>query len=148
MREKKKKKLTEGEGFTISQKTPLSVSLASLSALGANAGDESNAAVSAADNENGEAAKDIRQDTDSPLKISRIALHRERAGRGGKTVTIVAFPKDSCCDAVSLARELRRSLGCGSSIEERNIALQGDLVERAAVWFAKKGVKNITKNGK
>ena len=146
MREKKKKKLTEGEGFTISQKTPLSVSLASLSAFGA--GVELKAAVSAADNESSEAAKDIRQDTDSPLKISRIALHRERAGRGGKTVTIVAFPKDSCCDAVSLARELRRSLGCGSSIEERNIALQGDLVERAAVWFAKKGVKNITKNGK
>ena len=150
MREKKNKKLTGGEGFTLSQEAPLSVSLASLSGLSAGESAEKNAKKTDLSDkgEKSGAAVSARQNADGELKISRIALRRERAGRGGKTVTIVIFPKDYGGDVVSLARDLRKSLGCGSSMEEGNIVLQGDLVERAAEWFAKKGVKNVSKSGK
>ena len=43
MREKKNKKLTGGEGFTLSQEAPLSASLASLSGLSAGESAEKNA---------------------------------------------------------------------------------------------------------
>ena len=150
MREKKKKRLTGGEGFTLSQEAPLSVSLASLSGLSAGGSTEKNAEKTALSDkcEKSGTSGVVCQNADAQLKISKIALRRERAGRGGKTVTIVIFPKDYGGDVVSLARELRKSLGCGSSMEEGNIVLQGDLVERAAVWFAKKGVKNVSKSGK
>ena len=150
MREKKNKKLTGGEGFTLSQEAPLSASLASLSGLSAGESAEKNAKKTDLSDkgEKSGAAVSARQNADGELKISKIALRRERAGRGGKTVTIVIFPKDYGGDVVSLARDLRKSLGCGSSMEEGNIVLQGDLVERAAEWFAKKGVKNVSKSGK
>ncbi|MBR4401187.1 MAG: translation initiation factor [Synergistes sp.] len=150
MREKKNKKLTGGEGFTLSQEAPLSASLASLSGLSVGESAEKNAKKTdlSGKGEKSGAAGHVRQNADGELKISKIALRRERAGRGGKTVTIVIFPKDYGGDVVSLARDLRKSLGCGSSMEEGNIVLQGDLVERAAEWFAKKGVKNVSKSGK
>lgn len=148
MREKKKKKLTGGEGFTLSQEAPLSLSLASLSGLSAGGSEAKNAELPGEGSSKSAAAGAVRQNADEQLKISKIALRRERAGRGGKTVTIVIFPKDYSGDVLLLARELRKSLGCGSSMEDGNVVLQGDLVERAADWFAKKGVKNISKSGK
>lgn len=147
MREKKKKKLTGGEGFTLSQETPLSLSLASLSGLSAG-GSEAKKAELPAEGSKNAAAGAVRQNADEQLKISKIALRRERAGRGGKTVTVVIFPKDYSGNVLLLAKELRKSLGCGSSMEDGNVVLQGDLVERASDWFAKKGVKNISKSGK
>ncbi len=147
MREKKKKKLTGGEGFTLSQETPLSLSLASLSGLSAGGSEAKNAELPVEGSKKA-AAGAVRQNADEQLKISKIALRRERAGRGGKTVTVVIFPKDYSGNVLLLAKELRKSLGCGSSMEDGNVVLQGDLVERAADWFAKKGVKNISKSGK
>ena len=75
-----------------------------------------------------------------------VALQRQRAGRGGKTVTLVILPQDYKGDTTALAKELRKGLGCGSTIEDGKIVLQGDIADRAEAWFAKKGVTKITKS--
>ena len=139
MREKKNKKRTGGEDVTFSQNGPLSVSFGSLLSAESRRSEpeeEKRAVVE---------EKERAQPAGAP-KISKVALRREGAGRG-KTVTIVTLPKDYGGDAASLARELRKALGCGSSMEEGNIVLQGDIIERVEAWFVKKGVKNVSKSG-
>lgn len=77
--------------------------------------------------------------------IPRVALQRQTAGRGGKTVTLVIIPRDTPTDLEALAKEMRRGLGCGSRVEEGRVVLQGDICDRAAEWLEKKGVKKIAR---
>ena len=139
---KKNKKLTEGEGFTLAQEQPLGLSIGAL--LGVPQKER------AAENEEKKgAAMDAhgaKAEAAAQSKISKVALQRQRAGRGGKTVTLVILPQDYKGDAAALAKELRKGLGCGSTIEDGKIVLQGDIADHAEAWFAKKGVTKITKS--
>ena len=139
---KKNKKLTEGEGFTRAQEQPLGLSIGAL--LGVPQKER------AAENEEKKTAametRGAKAEAAAPPKISKVALQRQRAGRGGKTVTLVIRPQDYQGDTAALAKELRKSLGCGSTIEDGKIVLQGDIADRAEAWFTKKGVTKITKS--
>lgn len=76
-------------------------------------------------------------------KVERVVLRYERKGHGGKSVTRVegvSFAEDALED---LARELKKSLGCGAWVEGNEILLQGDLTERSQAWFQKKGVRRV-----
>jgi translation initiation factor 1 (eIF-1/SUI1) len=76
--------------------------------------------------------------------VSRAILRRESAGRGGRTVTSVELrpvPDDDAAEEI--AKNMRRSLGCGSYVESRKIILQGDIRGRAAAWLEKQGVREI-----
>ena len=66
-----------------------------------------------------------------PSLASGIVLRRERKGRGGKTITRIDGLPERGAELDTLARELKRGLGCGASVEGDAILLQGDLVERA-----------------
>ena len=58
-----------------------------------------------------------------------VRIFRERAGRGGKTVTVVrGLPGD----ASPLLAELRRLCGTGGTLKDGAIELQGDHRERVA----------------
>lgn len=144
MRDKgnKNKKLTEHDGFTIGKGGALGLSLGTL--LGAEAGEEGESRERAERPrvDELEAGKDKKA---PEAKITKISLQRQKAGRGGKTVTAVTLPRDYCGDIQALAKELRKGLGCGSSVEDGKIILQGDIADRIEAWFAKKGVKNISK---
>ena len=63
----------------------------------------------------------------------------EKAGRGGKSVTVVydlprnaAFLKELCGD-------LKRACGCGGAVSEDTVELQGDLRDRVRAVLQKKG---------
>ena len=63
----------------------------------------------------------------------------EKAGRGGKTVSVVyglprneAFLKELC-------QELKRACGTGGAIQDDAIELQGDLRDRIRELLLKKG---------
>jgi translation initiation factor 1 len=71
----------------------------------------------------------------------RVILARETKGRGGKTVTALSFGEGVPSDLEGLAKELRTALGCGGTVEGDRVVLQGDQIERASAWFAKKGVR-------
>jgi len=74
---------------------------------------------------------------------SRIVLQLEKKGHGGKRATRVeglAFGTEALN---SLARELRREMGCGAWVEGGTLLLQGDLTDRLREWFAGKGAKRV-----
>jgi translation initiation factor 1 len=58
-----------------------------------------------------------------------VRIFRERAGRGGKTVTVVrGLPGD----ATALLGELRRLCGTGGTLKDGALELQGDHRQRLA----------------
>jgi translation initiation factor 1 len=70
-------------------------------------------------------------------KKARIVLRREKAQRGGKTVIVVSqLPTHlSQSEIMALVREARRALGCGGSVREREIEIQGDQAARVRCHF-------------
>jgi len=77
----------------------------------------------------------------SKPKVHRIVLRREKARRGGKTVVVVSqFPTHlSPPELENLCRDARKSLGCGGTLEGREIELQGDQPDRVRAFFEKLG---------
>lgn len=74
-------------------------------------------------------------------KNGRVVLRREKAERGGKTVVVVSGFADhfSADEIAELAREARQSCGCGGTVREREIELQGDNAPKVRAFFEKKG---------
>jgi translation initiation factor 1 len=58
-----------------------------------------------------------------------VRIFRERAGRGGKTVTVV---RGLSGDATALLGDLRRLCGTGGTLKDGALELQGDHRERVA----------------
>lgn len=81
---------------------------------------------------------------DASFSFRQAVLQKERAGRGGKTVTLV-FVKPAASGAAleNLAKTLRRALGCGAHVEKDRVVLQGDIADRAQTWFEKNGIKTV-----
>ncbi len=66
-------------------------------------------------------------------------LRMERAGRGGKTVTVVDGLPNDPASLKELAQELKRACGTGGTVLEGAVELQGDLRERVRGLLQKKG---------
>jgi len=86
--------------------------------------------------------KDAPSRADSRPKLGRVVLQYERAGRGGKEVTIlkgqwIELQEMRVRDA--LLRDLKRALGTGGALEGREIVLQGDRRDTAKTWLLKAG---------
>ena len=71
------------------------------------------------------------------LPKQKFHIHHERKGRGGKTVTLIGGLGGSAEYLGDIAKQLRRALGCGASVEGDTVVLQGDHQERAAAWLSK-----------
>lgn len=65
----------------------------------------------------------------------RLVVRREKRGRAGKTVTRVSGVVGDADALEQLARELKRALGCGATVEDGTVVLQGAQTERAAAWL-------------
>ena len=65
-------------------------------------------------------------------KPGRVVLRREKKGRGGKTVTTLTRHGLSPAALAPLAKGLRKALGCGATVEDDVVVLQGDQRDRAA----------------
>lgn len=90
------------------------------------------------------------EDTSSSLpetldfsQTEKVVLRHERKGRGGRLVTLVTGLQLSDAGLKLFAKEVRRSFGCGATVEGENIALQGDHLERARSYLERKGIKRI-----
>ena len=68
----------------------------------------------------------------------------ERAGRGGKEVTVVEHLEVSAQDREVWLKALKAALGCGGSVEGASIMLQGDHRDRLPALLAARGVKKVT----
>jgi translation initiation factor 1 len=80
--------------------------------------------------------------------VSRIVLQFEKKGHGGKRATRVEGLPFGTEALNSLARELRREMGCGAWVEGGTLLLQGDLTERLRDWFEGKGAKRVVISGR
>ena len=70
-------------------------------------------------------------DPDAPKniwKMGRVVLRKETAHRGGKTVIVVHdFASHLPATVIEkIAKRLRSACGCGSTVKERRIEVQGD----------------------
>jgi translation initiation factor 1 len=66
-------------------------------------------------------------------------LRVEKAGRGGKTVTVVYGLPRNAVFLKDLCKELKRTCGTGGAVAEDTVALQGDHRERIRDLLVKKG---------
>ena len=75
--------------------------------------------------------------------LTKVVLRREKKGRGGKTVTRVQGIPGGELDAWT--KRAKKALGCGATVEEGELLLLGDLVERGAAFFEGEGVKRVVR---
>ncbi|MCO5191218.1 MAG: stress response translation initiation inhibitor YciH [Anaerolineae bacterium] len=76
-----------------------------------------------------------------PPEKQMAELMRERKGRGGKTVTVIAGLQLSDDDLKALAKQLKQQCGSGGAVKEGNIEIQGDHREKIAAELQKMGMK-------
>ena len=77
----------------------------------------------------------------SPAKRGRVVLRRETAHRGGKAVLIVHdfAPHITGEEIAALAKRLRAACGCGGTVHERAIELQGEPVAKVRALLESEG---------
>jgi len=66
-------------------------------------------------------------------------LRVEKAGRGGKTVTVVYDLPRNAAFLKELAQDLKRACGTGGAVGEGTVELQGDLRDRVRDALRKRG---------
>ena len=78
----------------------------------------------------------------------RVDIIREKAGRGGKTVTVVAnFVGIGLPEKESLAKAMQRACGTGGTVKEGRIEIQGDQREQVARILTEAGFRPVFAGG-
>jgi translation initiation factor 1 len=78
----------------------------------------------------------------------RVDITREKGGRGGKTVTVVdGFTGIGLPEKEQLAKKIRGSCGCGGTVKEGRIEIQGDQRETVARILAEAGFRPVFAGG-
>lgn len=88
----------------------------------------------------------------SPIKKGRargrVDVMRQKAGRGGKTVTVVSgFRGIAGSELEQLARDLRKACGVGGTVKGSTIEIQGDQCDRAVDHLARIGFRPVRTGG-
>ncbi|MCQ2258738.1 MAG: translation initiation factor [Bacteroidaceae bacterium] len=74
-----------------------------------------------------------------PCNQQKLRLSMERAGRGGKTVTLVRGFIGSEDDMAALCKLLKQKCGVGGSVKDGEIIIQGDHRQRLVEILKKEG---------
>ena len=74
-----------------------------------------------------------------PRNQQKLRLNMERAGRGGKTVTLVKGFVGSEEDMSALCKQLKQKCGVGGSVKDGEIIIQGDCRQRLIEILRKDG---------
>lgn len=87
--------------------------------------------------------------TPSSKQRPRIEIRREKAGRGGKTVTTLrTFPSHiALAELDALALKLKKTCACGGTHRDRVIELQGDVRNRVSEELVKFGYQPVLAGG-
>jgi translation initiation factor 1 len=79
-----------------------------------------------------------------PKGPARAVVRMERKGRGGKEVTVVEQLELRPADLEAWLKALKQALGCGGTVEEGALVVQGDHRERVKAWLEGRGVKRVS----
>ncbi len=78
----------------------------------------------------------------------RVDILRETGGRAGKTVTVATnFTGIGLAEKESLARQMRAAGGCGGTVKEGRIEIQGDQRETVARILSEAGFRPVFAGG-
>jgi translation initiation factor 1 len=78
----------------------------------------------------------------------RVDIRRETGGRGGKTVTVVdGFVGIGLPEKESLAKKMRAACGCGGTVKDGAIEIQGDQREKIAAILTDAGFRPVFAGG-
>lgn len=78
----------------------------------------------------------------------RVDIKRTTAGRGGKTVTIVTgFVGIGLPEKETLSKKMRNACGCGGTVKEGDIEIQGDQRETVARILTEAGFRPVFAGG-
>lgn len=81
----------------------------------------------------------------APKRTEAIRMRREKRGGGREVVLLEGFPHDE--DVEALARDLKKSLGCGGSAKGGLIEVQGDHRDRIAAFLSARGYRPVRAGG-
>lgn len=90
----------------------------------------------------GEAAKPAAPP--KPAGPARAVVRYERKGRGGREATVIEKLGLAPAELERWCKELKAALGCGGSVEDDTIVLQGDLRRRMEAVLVARGVRKVT----
>jgi len=78
----------------------------------------------------------------------RVDIIRQKAGRGGKTVTVVKnFVGIGLPEKEKLAREMQKACGAGGTVKDGQIEIQGDKREDVARILTEAGFRPVFAGG-
>jgi translation initiation factor 1 len=78
----------------------------------------------------------------------RVDIKRETGGRGGKTVTVVSgFVGIGLPEKEQLAKKMRAACGCGGTVKDGQIEIQGDQREAIARILSEAGFRPVFAGG-
>lgn len=78
----------------------------------------------------------------------RVDIRRETGGRGGKTVTVVdGFVGIGLPEKEQLAKKMRGACGCGGTVKDGAIEIQGDQRETIARILSEAGFRPVMAGG-
>jgi translation initiation factor 1 len=78
----------------------------------------------------------------------RVDVRRETGGRGGKTVTVVdGFVGIGLPEKEQLTKQMRAACGCGGTVKEGAIEIQGDQRETVARILSAAGFRPVMAGG-
>lgn len=82
------------------------------------------------------------------INRGRLDVRREKAGRGGKTVTVVSgFLGISSEEKLALAKSIQKRCGAGGAVKDGNIEIQGDQREEAKAELENAGFRVVFTGG-
>ena len=79
----------------------------------------------------------------------RVEVRREKAGRGGKTVTTLKdFPSHIPLNTLeAMTFELKKKCACGGTLKGRVVELQGDVCDRVSAELKLRGYQAVRAGG-
>lgn len=78
----------------------------------------------------------------------RVEIRRETGGRGGKTVTVVSgFVGIGLPEKEQLSKKMRAACGCGGTVKDGAIEIQGDQRETVARILSEAGFRPVMAGG-
>ena len=83
----------------------------------------------------------------APKGPARAVVRLEKKQRRGKEVTVVEKLDLAPAALEQWCRELKQAMGCGGTVEDGAIVLQGDLRTRLPAVLTAKGVGKVTVSG-
>ena len=78
---------------------------------------------------------------------ARAVVRLEKKGRRGKEATIIEKLELKPAELEQWCKEAKSAMGCGGTVEDGAIVLQGDLRRRLEPWLTARGVRKVTVSG-